>query len=195
MALSRFNLAAVPVKFVAIPALAIFAAGTGAFAAYVTGPTPAISAPAKTTVAALPEAAPAPAAVEQTEKAERAKPAAKRSCSEQTWPYIENRCIAGSEPRKVRVVSTKPDETVPRVAASGTLVTSDTVLRGTGVAPEFNGPAIAKAAKPEKSRQARKRDRNDSRRAYSEYSVPSANGTRPVIVVRPLRIDADASRY
>ena len=38
MTLSTFNLAAIPVKFVAIPVLAVFAAGTGALAAYVSGP-------------------------------------------------------------------------------------------------------------------------------------------------------------
>ena len=156
-------------------------------------PTPAISASANT-VAALPVAAPSPVASEQTEQVERVKPETKRSCSEQTWPYIDNRCISrGNEPvRNVRVVSARADNSLPLAAASGTLVTSDTVLRGPGVAPEVDGPAIAK--KSEKRKQARKRDRNNDQRSYSAYSVPSANGLKPVIVVRPLRINADA-RY
>ena len=51
------NLAALPVKFVAVPILAGLAAGTGAVAAYVTGPTPAVSASAQTTLGALPSGA------------------------------------------------------------------------------------------------------------------------------------------
>lgn len=195
MSLARFNLT-IPVKFVAVPALAIFAVGTGAVAAYVTAPTPAISASAAAPmqVAALPTIASpaAPATAEPADQTEQAKPqpATKRPCAEQTWPYIDNRCIAGSAPdRKVRVVSTKPDDAMPRASASRTLVTSDTVLRGPGVAPEFDGPAVAK--KSEKRKQARKRDRSEDRRTYSAYSVPSASGSmRPVIVVRPLSMSS-----
>lgn len=200
MALSTFNLTAVPVKFVAIPALAIFAAGTGALAAYVTAPVPALATTIEqkaevTQVAALPNAPVPAAATEQATQTEQAKPQVKRSCAEQTWPYIDNRCIAGTVPdRNVRVVSAKSDDALPRAAASAQLVTSDTVLRGPGVAPEVDGPAIAKPSKPEKSKQARKRDRNDAQRSYSAFSVPSADGMRPVIVVRPLRIN-EASRY
>ncbi len=194
MTLSTFNLAAIPVKFVAIPALVVFAAGTGAFAAYVTAPTPAISASAQTTVAALPVAGPTPVTTDQTEKVERVKPATKPSCSEQTWPYIDNRCISrGNEPaRNVRVVSARPDDSVPRAAASGTLVTSDTVLRGPGVAPEFDAQPVAK--KSVKRSEAR-RQREESRRGTTVYTVPSASGAKPVIVVRPLRLDTYSSRF
>jgi len=161
MALSTFNLAAIPVKFVAIPALVVFAAGTGAFAAYVAAPTPAISASASPTVAALPVAAPMPITTEQTERVERVKPETKPSCSEQTWPYIDNRCISrGKEPaRNVRVVSARPDDSVPRAGASGTLVTSDTVLRGPGVAPELDGQPVAKKS-VKRNEARRQRDEN-----------------------------------
>src|SRR4051812_21699853 len=102
-----FNLAAVPVKFVAIPVLAGLAAGTGALGAYVVSPSAATSAP-RMTVAALPSApaaATTPAATEQATTP--AKPAAKPSCEQQTWPYLDGRCIGRSnETRNVRVVMT-----------------------------------------------------------------------------------------
>jgi hypothetical protein len=193
MALTSFSLAAIPVKLVAVPVLVGFAAGTGAFAAYVTGPTPAVSASAQMTVAALPAASLAPAPV-VTEQVTPAKPAAKPSCEQQAWPYLDNRCIArGNAPeRKVRVVMAprNGDET-PRAAAPD-LVSSDTVLRGQGVAPEAEQPAAKKATKRSEKRQ---RGGNEFRRAYSVYSVPSARGAQPVIVVRPLRLNAYSSRF
>src|SRR5205085_6115017 len=87
MALTTFNLAAIPVKFVAVPVLAGLAAGTGAVAAYVTAPTPAPKEQAAV-VAALPAPSITPAV---TEQAAPAKPNKKKSCEEQTWPYIQNR--------------------------------------------------------------------------------------------------------
>jgi len=191
MALTTLNLAALPVKF-AIPVLVGLAAGTGAVAAYVSGPTPAISASAGTQVAALPSTttAPAPAAVEQ---ATPAKPDAKPSCEKQTWPYLDNRCIArGNDPaRKVRVVvAPRAGEAAP----AANLVTSDTVLRGPGVAPEANEQPVVKKT-PKRSETRRSRGRDEFRRVYSVYSVPSAGSTKPVIVVRPLRRDAYSSRF
>ncbi len=124
------NLAALPVKFVAVPILAGLAAGTGAVAAYVTGPTPAISASAGTQVAALPSISMPAAAPMATDQA--TKPEARPSCEKQTWPYLDNRCIArGNEAgRNVRfVVAPRAGEAAPP-AATATLVTSDTVLRG-----------------------------------------------------------------
>jgi hypothetical protein len=136
------NLAALPLKFVAVPILASLAAGTGAVAAYVAGPTPAISASAGTQVAALPQTSPAPAVpVEATEQATPARSDTKLSCERQTWPYLDNRCIArGNEAgRNVRIVTApRAGDAAPR-APTATLVTSDTVLRGPGVAPEVNG--------------------------------------------------------
>src|SRR5437762_8987319 len=127
------NLAAVPVKFVAIPVLAGLAAGTGALGAYVAAPT--VAASATTTVAALPSSnATAPVASEQ---ATPAKPDAKPSCEKQTWPYLDNRCLARIDPaRKVRLVAAPRDGDATPAAAPADLVTSDTVLRGPDVAPE-----------------------------------------------------------
>ncbi len=194
------NLAALPVKFVAVPILAGLAAGTGAVAAYVAAPAAYVAAPASaisastgTQVAALPQTSPAPAApVEATEQATPAKSDTKLSCERQTWPYLDNRCIArGNEAgRQVRVVMAPRDgEATASAATAPNLVTSATVLRGPGVAPEANEQPVVKKA-PKRSETRRQRNR-----AYSVYSVPSAGGTRPVIVVRPLRLDAYSSRF
>jgi hypothetical protein len=145
------NLAALPVKFVAVPILAGLAAGTGAVAAYVTAPVPTVMASAATTVAALPGTSTGSATTEQTNPA---KPNTKPSCERETWPYIDNRCVTrrGSEPaRQVRLVlAPRAGEAAPPAA---TLVTSDTVLRGPGVAPEVNDqPAARKPAKRSETR-------------------------------------------
>jgi hypothetical protein len=201
------NLAALPVKFVAVPILAGLAAGTGAVAAYVTGPAAAVSSSASssssssagTLVAALPSTSTAPAA--STATATPAKPEAKPSCEQQTWPYLDNRCIArGNDAgRKVRlVVAPRAGEAAPP-AATGNLVTSDTVLRGPGVAPELSDqPAVKKPAKRSETRRQRNREaanRDGFNRVYSVYSVPSGESTKPVIVVRPLRLGSDSSRF
>jgi len=190
MALTSFSLAAIPVKLVAVPVLVGFAAGTGALAAYVTGPAPAISASAQTTIAALPATSSAPVVTEQVTPA---KPDAKPSCEQQTWPYLDNRCIArGNAPgRKVRFVMAPRNGDAAPGAAAPDLVTSDTVLRGQGVAPEAEQPIVKKATK-----RSEKRQRGDEfRRAYSVYSAPSVRGAQPVIVVRPLRLNAYSSRF
>ena len=109
MALS-FDLAAIPLKYVAFPVVAGLAAGTGALAAYITSPAPAAAAkePAAV-VAALPVHTMPSTPTVTTEQITPVKPAKKLSCEEQTWPYIDNRCIArkgdkGAEPvRTVRV--------------------------------------------------------------------------------------------
>lgn len=194
MALATMNLAALPLKFVAVPVLVGLAAGTGAFAAYVTGPAPAISSSLETTVAALPAASAAPVASEQ---ATPAKPAKKLSCEQQTWPYIENRCIVrkGSEPgHQVRLVMAprKGDAGLSSTAAPN-LITSDGVLRGPGVAPEADAPPTVK--KPPRHSAMQRSARNELRRTYSAYAVPSAGSTKPVIVVRPLRVNAYSSRF
>ena len=136
MALVTLNLAALPVKFVAVPVLAGLAAGTGAFAAYVTGPAPAAREPAEI-VAALPATSTAPVTSEQVTPA---KPNKKPSCEQQTWPYIDNRCIVrkGSGPaHQVRLVmAPRKDDAVLSSAAAPNLVTSDGVLRGPSVRPK-----------------------------------------------------------
>ena len=198
-----FNLAAIPLKYVAFPVVVGLAAGTGALAAYVTtGSAPAAKEPAAI-VAALPapSSALAPLAV-TTEQITPAKPAKKLSCEEQTWPYIDNRCIArkgeqGAEPaRAVRLVMPPREEGGIVRGAGPKLITSDGVLRGPGVAPEVDGPnakPVTPAVKKAVKRSDRRQGREDSRRVYS---VPSADGgTKPVIIVRPLRIEQYSSRY
>ena len=196
MALGTLNLAALPVKFVAIPVLAGLAAGTGAVAAYVHTPAPAVmasvvsTAPAAT-LAALPAISPPSSTPVATEQTEPVKSGTKPACEQQTWPYIDNRCVTrrGNEPANpVRVVMT-PRDGVSKTASIPTLVTSDTVLRGPGVAPEVTQPPVVK--KPAKRSEVRETRRTRSHdgfnRVYSVYSVPSAQGTQqPVIVVRPL---------
>jgi hypothetical protein len=185
---------------VAFPVVVGLAAGTGALAAYVTtGSAPAAKEPAAI-VAALPATSAASVPAMTTEQTTPAK-AKKPSCEEQTWPYIDNRCIArkgdkGAEPtRAVRLVG------APRDSDGGDgpkLVTSDGVLRGPGVAPEADAPkatpappTVKKAAK----RADRRQGRDEFRRVYSVYSVPSNNGTKPVIVVRPPGIEQYSSRF
>jgi len=192
---------------VAFPIVAGVAAGTGALAAYVTtGPAPAATKEPAAIVAALPatSAAPPPATV-ATEQITPAKPAKKLSCEEQTWPYIDNRCIArkgdkGAEPaRAVRVVVAPRDDDGGVASGKGPrLITSDGVLRGPGVAPEADvktkpaAPAVKKAKRSE----TRRPGGDDFRRVYSVYSVPSsADSAKPVIVVRPLRVNQYSSRY
>jgi len=198
-----FNLAAIPLKLVGFPIIAGLAAGTGARAAYVTTPA---SAPAATepvaVIAALPSA-PAMAPSVTTEQIAPVK-AKKPSCEQQTWPYIDNRCIArsGTAPRNVRVVMAPRDDDGSMASGKGPkLVTSDGVLRGPGVAPEADAPK-AKPVAPTIKKSARRSDarqrpqRNEFRRVYSVYSVPAADtSTKPVIVVRPMNIEQYSSRF
>ena len=179
----------------ALPVIAGLMAGTGAMGAYVVGPT---SAPASASVSA-----PVAAAV----SAPQAKP-----CEQQTWPYIENRCGATGvqQNRKVRLVMA-PREGVSEVAAaeaSGTapaaapkmdapapaaaekLMTRDTVGRPVEAALPVAVPQIS----PLNSKRVEKRRLREERKlARQAYQVPSEldgrRDTRPVIVVRPLRLD------
>ena len=201
MALS-FNLAAIPLKYVAFPIVAGLAAGTGALAAYVTTGSAPVAKEPVAIVAALPapSAAPAPVVV-TTEQITPVKPAKKLSCEEQTWPYIDNRCIArkgdkGSEPaRAVRLVTAPREEGGIVRGAEPKLITSDGVLRGPGVAPEVDGPK-AKPVTPTVKKAAKRADRRQGRdETRSVYSVPSGDSTKPVIVVRPLRVNDYSSRF
>ena len=207
-----FNLAAVPVKFFAIPVLAGLAAGTGALGAYVTSPsatastavTTTASTAATTTVAALPSAPSAAAPPIATEQATPAKPAAKPSCEQQTWPYLDKRCISRSnDTRNVRVVMAPRAGEAASPEATANLVTSDTVLRGPSVAPEVSEPVAKKPAKRSEQRRQRSPDvtvreagsREGFRRVYSVHSVPSGESVKPVIVVRPLPLNTYSSRF
>ena len=178
MALTALNLAALPV-------FAGLMAGTGAMATYVAGPTApaAVSAPAV--------AAPKP-----------------KSCEAQTWPYIDNRCVAtnAQQNRQVRFVMAPRDGVsdvaapagsaqtpatarkmdAPSPAAPEQLVTRDTVGRFFETAPPVAMPPVSRRAEKRRVREERKLTRE-------AYQVPSeVNGrrdTRPVIVVRPLRLE------
>jgi hypothetical protein len=176
MALTALNLA--------LPAIASLMAGTGAMTAYVAGPTTA------------------PAAISAPEVA-APKP---KSCEAQTWPYIDNRCVAtnAQQNREVRFVmaprggvyaaledltqtpATTPKMDAPAPAAPGQLVTRDTVARSVETAPPV--------AMPQVSRRAEKRRVGEERKLVRQaYQVPSETkgrrDQRPVIVVRPLRLD------
>jgi hypothetical protein len=187
MALTALNLAALPV-------IAGLMAGTGAMAAYVVGPT------------AAPAAVSAPEiAASGTEAVEIAAPKTK-SCETQTWPYIDGRCVAAGsrQDRKVRFVmapregasdatvpetstSAAPKLDTPTAAAGEKLVTRDTV--GRSVEPA--APQVI--PEPVSRRVEKRRVRDDRKLARQAYQVPSEvtarRETRPVIVVRPLRLD------
>jgi hypothetical protein len=196
MALMTLNIAAIPVKL-AVPALAGLVAGTGAVAAYVSGPASPAKEPMQV-VAALPAAtSPAPVTSEQVAPL---KPTKKPSCEEQAWPYIDNRCIArpGNEPpREVRIVMAPRESEAGPSGAGPKLVTSDGVLRGPGVAPEADQPSAHPAKSKKAKRVANRRQGGDEfRRTYSVYSVPgSGDSAKPVIVVRPLRVNQYSSRF
>jgi hypothetical protein len=201
MALMTFNLAAIPLKYVALPVVVGFAAGTGALAAYVTNPAPAPKEPVAI-VAALPGASASPTSATTTEQTP-AKSDKKPSCEQQTWPYIDNRCIARKGDGVVQtvrfVMAPREGNGGASSAAGPKLVTSDGVLRGPGVAPEVEAPK-AKPAVPTVKKAARRSEarqqQGDFRRSYSVYSVPSAeSSTKPVIVVRPLRVNQYSSRF
>ena len=176
----------IPAKLAAIPVVAGLVVGTATGASFVTGPSYdaaakapqlAVSAPAVTPALATPAtAAPAPVA---------------RPCETQTWPYLDSKCMAGpAQEKRVRLVSTPRPGEVANTAtqAPNGMVTSDTVLR----APQNIDaipPAETKPPPREKRRDTRRRDR---RVATQAYQVPSESGqyARPVIVVRPLRLDS-----
>ena len=176
--------ALIPAKLAAIPVVAGLAIGTAAGASFVANPAyepaakaqlAAVSAPAVTPAAAVPAAAGAPAP---------------RACETQTWPYLHAKCMAGAtQEKRVRLVTAPRAGEAANAApkAPDGLVTSDTVLR----APQNIDaipPAETRPAPREKRKETRKRDR---RFTAQSYDVPSESRryARPVIVVRPLRLD------
>jgi hypothetical protein len=203
MALTTLNLAVLPV-------VAGLIAGTGALATYATAPG---NAPASVSTAAAtvtPDAVlPAPA---QAARPSPAPPAAS-SCDAQTWPFIDGSCTTkkAAGERKVRLVvaprpselpdsvpggpAVRPHVPVPQSAvtpdqnsAPSGLTTSDTVLRSRDIVV----PPPAKLSKREK-RAEQRRERREGRWAAQSYSVPGEaydRRVRPVIVVRPLRVEA-----
>jgi hypothetical protein len=173
-----------------IAAIAVLVAGTGAVAAFVSGGQPVQTAAVSTA------------------------PQTGKSCDTQTWPYIEQKCLAGTaspDKRPVRLVSAPVNQSseavpaaTPNVAPapsatpvpSGNLVTRDTALR----APHYTNTiaAVPDTVLPEQ-RLTRKQMRREARQQRAErrwaaksYQVPGEirYGDRPVIVVRPLRLDS-----
>lgn len=177
MALATLHIAAIPV-------VAGLLAGTGAVTAYVASPTQ--TAPQAIATAAAPVAT-----------------QASRPCAEQTWPYIDQKCIASAGTRTVRLISaprgseaagdtisSSASAAAARAAEPG-LVTGDTVLRQ----PQpLAAPAIepdAQVAKPRAKRETRRqRDRRWDAQSYQVPSEFQGRGGRAVIVVRPLRLEA-----
>jgi len=171
-------------NLVALPIVAGLMAGTGAVAAYVTGPT------------APPVAVTAPAAAVVL-PAETAKPA-DRPCAAQTWPYLDAKCLTRAPGRRVRVVTAPqaddadgtaaPPAPAQQAAVSPTdqltphsgLTASDAVLH--------QGDIVAPAQGKARGKRADERSRHVAR----SYRVPSEShrGSGALIVVRPLRLDA-----
>ena len=189
-----------------LPVVASLVAGTGALATYATAPSTPRETAAPQAVAVVPDAAPVSKAVPSP-----AAPAAS-SCDAQTWPYIDASCTTttSAAERKVRVVAApragEMPEAVPGtpvarlhipapanphvtpVALPPGMTSSDTVLRS----PEIVVPP-PKLSKREK-RTEQRRERRERRWDAQSYQVPGETyddrRTRPVIVVRPLRLEA-----
>ncbi len=171
-----------------IAAIRLLVAGTGAVAAFVSGGQPVQTAAISTETLAT-----------------------GKSCDTQTWPYIEQRCLAGKanvDKRPVRLATapvTQPNETVPAAtpnapaasaAPSGDLVTRDTscARRTTPTRlPLYQIPCFPSSALTRKQmRREARQQRAERRWAAQSYQVPGEirYGNRPVIVVRPLRLDS-----
>jgi hypothetical protein len=179
MALATLHLAAIPV-------FAGLLAGSGAVATFIAAPSNvAVSTPANP-----------------------ARPA-ELPCTAQTWPYIDQKCMpsASDQKRTVRLVAaprngaaSEANQNAPvsstgsaaaARAAEPSLTTSDTVLRQPQLATKDIAPE-PQASKPRTKRGETRRQR-DRRWAAQPYQVPSeirGRGAAPVIVVRPLRLEA-----
>ena len=179
--------ALIPAKLAAIPVVAGLAVGTAAGASFVAGPSyePAAKAPQVAAVSA-PAVMPAVAVT-----AAAAPVPVSRPCETQTWPYLDSACMAGPVPQKrVRLVTApRPGEAAnAAIKAPDGMITSDTVLRQ----PQ-NIDAIPTAETRPAPRAKRKDTRKrDGRVATQTYQVPGEYGQyqRPVIVVRPMRLDS-----
>jgi hypothetical protein len=164
-------LAFVPAKIIAVPLGLALAAGTAAAASYVAGS----------------PGGPATASIAAPASQKTAQP-----CADQTWPYIERRCLTeAKQDAPVRLVvapraSEAADYSAPAPDLAPKMMTSDGVLRGPGVADPR--PVAAKpVARP-------RQVAHGSRRATQTYRVPversGRHATTPVIVIRPLRREA-----
>jgi hypothetical protein len=120
-----------------------------------------------------------------------------RSCETQTWPYIDSKCMNGTAApdKSVRLVVAPRTGETPDVTSSPPLVTSDTVLRGPQNAAPARAVPDARTAAAETRQPARRVKRKTDRRFASQsYQVRAeargARDYRPVIVVRPMRLEA-----
>lgn len=188
---------ALTLNLAVLPVAAGLLAGTGAITTYATAPA---KAPVEI-VASLETPAPAPqsAAIPRSAAVPSPLPPAASPCDAQTWPYIDGTCgTTASNTRRVRVVTApRADEltasaprSIPHVAnpepPAGNLQSSDTVLRS----PDIVVPP--KISKREKRAEAR-RERRERRYVSQSYQVPQEaydRRLRPIIVVRPLRLEA-----
>jgi hypothetical protein len=131
------------------------------------------------------------------------------ACSTQAWPYTDAGCVAknDSAAQRVRIVSAPRAEEAPAVsrvppaiphvanpqppvsqpAAPDNLQSRDTVLRSPDIVVP---PKLSKRERRAEQRRER-REHRERRWTAQSYSVPAeGRGVRPVIVVRPLRIEA-----
>jgi hypothetical protein len=179
MALATLQLAAIPVA-------AGLLAGSGAIATFISAPSNA-----SVSVAASP--------ARQTGV----------PCSAQAWPYIDQKCMSSAAPKRtVRLVSaprngeaSEASENAPvsstgsaaaARAAEPSLTTSDTVLRQPQRQASKDLQPEPQASKP-RTKRGETRSQRDRRWTAQSYQVPSefqGRGGRPVIVVRPLRLEA-----
>jgi hypothetical protein len=182
MALATLHLAAIPVA-------AGLLVGSGAIATFMTGQSnpmvvsTAISAPASATVPSAPP------------------------CVAQTWPYLDQTCMATarSDKRAVRLVAaprsgeasdsnsgavSSTASAASARAAEPSLTTSDTVLRQPQqLATKTIEPQAAKA----RTRGETRRQRSERRWSGQTYRVTSefdGRRTAPVTVMRPLRLES-----
>jgi hypothetical protein len=153
-----------------VPALAGLVAGSGAFATFATGST-----------------SPIPATIE-------------RPCAPQTWPFIDSKCFANADSKRVRVVMAPRADAIDAVANDRTVVSPSPVPQASGAAaPGLNltsrdtvlrRPDVL--APPPKVTKPRARKSEQRRWVAQSYQVPTAQtrGSAAVIVVRPLRLQA-----
>ena len=190
-----FNLAAIPLKYVAFPVVVGLAAGTGALAAYVTTGSAPVAKEPVAIVAALPAAstAPAPAVVttEQITPGKRPRSSRARSRLGPTSTTAASRARARSRPR-ARALRRRRRATTMRGVQAGTVRNLSPVTACCAVPVSRRKPRRRRRSRP---RQRSRRPRNvltggkAATKLRRVYSVPSGGRTKPVIVVRPLRVE------
>lgn len=168
-------------NLVALPIVAGLMAGTGAVAAYVTGPTSTPAAVVAASAAVLP--------------AENAKPA-DEPCAAQTWPYLDARCLTRAPERRVRVVTApRADDTdgaaSPPAAQQAAISPPDQLTPHSGLTSSDGVLYQPDVVVPPSGKVRGKRAEERPRHVARSYRVPSERhrGSGALIVVRPLRLD------